>query len=190
MGVGDVWGWIEEQPQPLGWNSITSCTNFTLALSFSSHICSWIEGHAFLRFNISSSERCFKMEFLIGQYWSVNIFGGFAWQLTGGRRRLSQVFFIQYTTLKMTLVNTRQAANWPTNSATGSTIWIVTVWTVLYFFSFESKSNKSNLLLFDTKSDVRFFYFLKKGISYICFLAVVRNVHCLFFMGLVGQVRN
>ena len=26
-----------------------------------------------------------------------------------------------------------------------------------------------------------------KIISYICFLAVVRNVHCLFYMGLVGH---
>ena len=25
------------------------------------------------------------------------------------------------------------------------------------------------------------------NISYICFLAVVRNVHCLFYMGLVGH---
>ena len=30
----------------------------------------------------------------------------------------------------------------------------------------------------------------KSYISYICFLAVVRNVHCLFYMGLVGHSKS
>ena len=30
----------------------------------------------------------------------------------------------------------------------------------------------------------------RNNISYICFLAVVRNVHCLFYMGLVGHSKT
>ena len=34
------------------------------------------------------------------------------------------------------------------------------------------------------------FIFIYKMISYICFLAVVRDVHCLFYIGLVGHSKT